>query len=88
MSFEFELFDLISLVTILLGLAATYWKIVARLQITEIKVETQESEFRRQETQQRYDIKTVDGRIEKRLENIEKKIDEISTSVHHLEASK
>lgn len=70
MSFEFELFDLISLLTILIGLVATYHKIVARLQITEMRVADVENDINKNEEKFTKDVEYIHTKMNKKLDEI------------------
>lgn len=74
MNFEFELFDLISLITILVGLIATYWKLNTRLVVTELKVNKLEKDMGVNETKLENGIGKLDKKLEIKTQLIDDKL--------------
>lgn len=88
MPFTFTIADLVTLVTIVVGLAGIYWKISNRLSITEMKLERVEKDVVTNERRFSKEIQDHQTKTENKLDDISQKIERILIEIGKLQATK
>lgn len=85
MDLTFQLFDVISLATILLSLAGSYWKLSNRLSLTEQKVEKIERDHLDHEKKVTDDFHYIHKKMNIKLESISEGLQNVLIQLAKLE---